>query len=215
MTEPAFLTSTRAAYDVVAAHADQFDGDLASRPLDRAMLAAFAELVRTTNAGPVADVGCGTGQVTAHLHALGLDVFGVDLSPGMVEVARRAHPGLRFDVGSMTELDLPDGTLGGIVARYSLIHIPPERQPAVLAEFHRVLAPGGHLLLAFQTGDERLHRTEAFGQPISLDAYRLPPDRTATLVERAGLVVHARLVREPNRPAEKVPQACLMARRPA
>jgi 2-polyprenyl-3-methyl-5-hydroxy-6-metoxy-1,4-benzoquinol methylase len=49
------------------------------------------------------DVGCGTGRITAHLRQLGVDVFGIDLSPGMIEVARRDHPGLRFDLGSMTE----------------------------------------------------------------------------------------------------------------
>ncbi|MGW4848298.1 class I SAM-dependent methyltransferase [Nocardia brasiliensis] len=57
--------------------------------------------------GPVADVGCGPGEVTAHLHELGVDAFGIDLSPAMIDVARRDHPGLRFEVGSMTELNLP------------------------------------------------------------------------------------------------------------
>ncbi|MFE9404030.1 class I SAM-dependent methyltransferase [Streptomyces sp. NPDC006530] len=56
-------------------------------------------------------MGCGTGRITAHLRELGLDVFGIDLSPGMVEVARRDHPGLRFDVGSMTDLGRRSGRL--------------------------------------------------------------------------------------------------------
>jgi ubiquinone/menaquinone biosynthesis C-methylase UbiE len=90
----------------------------------------------------------------------------------MVTVARQAHPSLRFDVGSMLALHLPDGALGGIVAWYSTIHVPQERLPAVFAEFHRVLAPGGHLLLAFQVGDEVSHRTEAAGHAISLDFHR-------------------------------------------
>ena len=88
--------------------------------------------------------------MTAHLHSLGLSAFGVDLSPAMIVVARRAHPGLQFNEGSMTALDLTDGVLGGIVAWYSIIHTPPERLPVVFAEFYRVLGPGGHLLLAFQ-----------------------------------------------------------------
>ena len=53
--------------------------------------------------GPVADVGCGPGHVTAHLRDSGLDAFGIDLSPVMIDVARREHPGLRFEVGSMTD----------------------------------------------------------------------------------------------------------------
>jgi SAM-dependent methyltransferase len=212
VTEPAFLRATRTAYDSIAAdYAERSRAELAARPLDRAMLAAFAELVRS--AGLVADVGCGPGRVAAQLHKLGVTVFGIDLSPEMVALARRAHPGLRFDEGSMTALDLPDGALGGIVAWYSLIHIPPERRPDVLAEFHRVLAPGGHLLLAFQVGDEPLHLAEAFGRAISLDVYRLSPGNIAELLTQAGFTVLARLLREPHE-TEKVQQAFLLARKP-
>jgi SAM-dependent methyltransferase len=213
MTEPAYLRTTRQAYDAVAIdYADRFSSELAARPLDRAMLAAFAELVRAAGGGPVADVGCGPGHVTAHLHALGLTVFGVDLSSEMVAVARRVHPGLRFEEGSMTDLELADGVLGGIVAWYSIIHTPPEFLPAVLCEFHRVLGPDGLLLLTFQTGDERVHLEHAYGHTVSLDAYRLKPDRVVELLNQVGLVVHARLLREPEEP-EKVQQACLLARR--
>ena len=117
MTEPSYLRATRAAYDTVAVdYAKLLRTALAAKPLDRAMLATFAELVQATGAGPVADIGCGPGRVTTHLHSLGLSTFGVDLSPSMVAVARRTHPGLRFDEGSMMALDLTDGTLGGIVA---------------------------------------------------------------------------------------------------
>src|SRR3981081_1801081 len=142
MLEPDYLRIPRAAYDPVAVdYAELLRTALAAKPLDRAMLAAFAELVQTAGAGPVADLGCGPGRVTAPLHSLGLTAFGVDLSPGMVAVARRAHPDLRFDEGSLTALDLTDGALGGIVAWYSIIHTPPELLPVVCAEFYRVLAP--------------------------------------------------------------------------
>jgi SAM-dependent methyltransferase len=218
VTEPDFLRTTRASYDAVAAdYAERFRSELTARPLDRAMLAGFAELVQAAGAGPVADIGCGTGRVTAHLNGLGLPVFGVDLSPQMVAVARQAHPGLRFEVGSMLALDLPDGTLGGILAWYSIIHIPQERLPEVFAEFHRVLAPGGHLQLAFQVGDEPLHLTEALGHTISLDFHRRQPDRVAELLSQAGLVMRAQLLREPDDGdfAERTQQAFLLARKPA
>ncbi|WP_433266759.1 class I SAM-dependent DNA methyltransferase [Actinosynnema sp. CS-041913] len=211
MTEPSFLTTTRTAYDTVAADYEALlRDDLAGNTMDRVVLAAFAELAE----GEVADIGCGPGRITAHLAALGLAVFGVDLSPEMVAVARDRHPDLRFEVGSMTGLELPDGGLGGVVAWYSVIHIPPDLQPAVFAEFHRVLAPGGRLLLAFQTGDERRDHTEGYGHRITLTGYRLPPERvTAQLVE-AGFEPHATLVRAPEPPNEKTPQAYLLARKP-
>src|SRR3954471_23701990 len=148
MTEPAFLTETRTAYDTVAdLYAEQHQDVLDASPWDRAVLGTFAELVG--GSGPVADLGCGPGRLTGHLASLGLDVFGVDLSPGMVDVARRAHPGLRFEVGSMAALDIGDGSLAGALAWYSLIHTPPEELPSVVAELARVLAPGGRLLTGF------------------------------------------------------------------
>ena len=120
VTEPDFLRDTRTSYDAVAVgYAERFRDELAAKPLDRAMLASFAELVRDAGAGPVADIGCGTGRVTSHLNGLGLPVSGIDLSPQMVAVARQTYPGLRFEVGSMLALDLPDGTLGGLLAWYS------------------------------------------------------------------------------------------------
>lgn len=212
-TEPADLTATRAAYDTVAAdYAELARGELAAKPFDRAMLATFAELVLADGGPPVADLGCGPGRITAHLDSLGVAAFGVDLSPGMVAVARESHPGLRFEEGSMLALDLADASLGGIVAWYSIIHTPPERLPTVFGEFARVLGAGGRVLLAFQAGDERVHIERGYGHDVSLDAYRLSPDRIAGLLADAGITVTARLVTEPER-QEKTPQAYLLGRK--
>jgi SAM-dependent methyltransferase len=216
MAEPSFLRDTRSAYDsVAAAYAERFRGELAGKPLDRALFAAFAELVQGMGGGAVADIGCGPGHVAAYLHGLGLTAFGIDLSPEMVAVARRSYPGLRFDEGSMTALDLPDGHLAGVVAMYSIIHIPPDRLPDVFAEFRRVLAAGGYLLVAFQAGDERRHVTEAFGRPVRVDAYRLPPGHVAGLLTQAGLELRAQLLREPHEDVETDQRAYLLARKPA
>ncbi|PRX99813.1 class I SAM-dependent methyltransferase [Allonocardiopsis opalescens] len=214
MTDSSFLSITRSGYDAVAdAYVERSRGELAAKPLDRALLAAFAETARADGLGPVADIGCGWGRITAYLHGLGLEVFGIDLSPGMLALARQEFPELRFEEGSMTGLDLPDGSLGGVLAYYSFIHIPPVRQPEVFAEFHRLLAPGGHLMLAFQVGDEQCHLTEAFGRAVELDYHRLSPDNVAELLHQAGFAVHTRVQREPER-AEATPHAYLLARRP-
>jgi SAM-dependent methyltransferase len=212
VTEPDFLRDTRASYDAVAVeYADKVRDVMATKTFDRAMLAAFAEQV---TGGPVAELGCGPGQVTAHLHGLGVDAFGVDLSPGMVEIARRTYPDLRFEVGSMLALDLPDGGLTGIVAWYSIIHVPADLLPALFAEFLRVLVPGGVVLLAFQVGDETVHVSHAYGHDVALDAYRREPELVADLLERSGFAMDARLVREPAG-QEKVQQAYLMAHKPS
>lgn len=206
--EPVFLSATRTSYDTVATDLNELWRDeLAAQPLDRALLSMFAELVD----GPVLDVGCGTGRITAHLHDLGVDVSGVDLSPGMIEVAEREHPHLRFDVGSMLSLAVPDGALAGLVAFYSIIHIPDAVLPEVFAEFHRVLAPGGRLLLVFQTDGELRHRTEVLGHAVDLHFHRHPVDRIAELLTAAGLDVRTRTIREPE--TERTRQAYLTARR--
>jgi SAM-dependent methyltransferase len=184
VSEPTVLTTTRASFDAVAAdYAATFADELAGKPLDRALLGAFAELVPD---GPVADVGCGPGYVTAHLASLGLDAFGIDLSPGMVEVARRTYPALRFEIGSMLGLDLADGSVAGLVSYYSIVNLPRSELPAVFAEFARVLVPGGVLLMVFQVGNEDRHGTEWLGHAIDLHVYRNQPDAMRGCSPRLG-----------------------------
>ncbi|MFI6599422.1 class I SAM-dependent methyltransferase [Nonomuraea sp. NPDC050536] len=199
MIESTYLRATQVAYDTVAAdYAELLRDELDGKPLDRAMLTAFAELVQAPDAGEVADLGCGPGRVTAHLRSLGVNAFGIDLSPEMVAVARRDHPELRFEEGSMTALNLADEAVGGAVAWYSTVHTPPELLPTVFAEIHRILAPGGHLLIAFKVGDERRHLDQGYGHKLSLDVYWMPPEHIAELVSHAGLVLDAQLIREPD-----------------
>ncbi|MBY8851225.1 class I SAM-dependent methyltransferase [Saccharothrix longispora] len=206
MTRPD-LRATADAYDAVAVrYAELPRHDLDGVPLDRAVLAAFADHVR--DAGPVAEVGCGPGRVTAHLRDLGLDAFGVDLSPVMVDLARAAYPDLRFEVGSMDALDLPDGSLHGVLSWYSVIHVPPADLAACFAEFRRVLVPGGHLLLGF---------FEAGGEPVApfdhkvVTAYRWPVDDLAALARDAGFAEVGRVLREPCE-GERFAQGRLLAR---
>ena len=216
MTERSYLAAVRESYDTVAAdYMKRVKRPAELDPLSRALLAAFAEAVREGGGGPVADLGCGPGLVTAHLAGLGLSAFGVDLSPRMVELARRAHPGLSFAVGSMTALDVGSDTLGGVLAYYSTHHTPPELLPRVCAEFHRTLAPGGRLMLAGHVGDgERVRPTQAYGgHPVSYESHLLPPERLVELLEQAGLVVTARIVQEPEE-GRRTRIATLLCRRP-
>jgi SAM-dependent methyltransferase len=212
VTETAsYLTATAEAYDAVAVrYADFVRDSLNSLPLDRAVLAAFADFTRITDAGPVAELGCGPGYVTAHLRDLGLDAFGVDLSPVMIDLARKAHPDLRFDVGSMDALDLADGELGGIVSWYSVIHTPPQELPTYFAEFRRVLAPGAHLLLAFFESEGST--TVTFDHKVAL-AYRWPIDDLAALAREAEFIETGRMLREPNE-QERYRRGHLLMRRP-
>ena len=218
MTESGFVQATRAAYDTVAAaYTTVYLEELDARPLDRALLTGFAELVQASGRAPIADIGCGPGRVTAYLDGMGAPAFGIDLSPHMVEQARRIYPGLRFETGSMLALDLPDRYLSGIVAWYSIIHVPDDQLPRAFAEFFRVLVPGDHLLLAFQASSNVSHCDEVDGQDVSLDFYPRQPDQVADVLSQAGLDVRARVLREPDGDGafpERSPQGYVLARRP-
>lgn len=182
-------------------------------PLDRGVLGAFVDLVGRAGGGPVTEVGCGSGRVTAHLsHAL--QVFGLDLSPRMVAVARAAHPELAFATAHAAALPVRSGALGGLVAWYSLIHLPPDRLAGVLAEFARVTRAGAPLVVAFQSGaGERVDRTSAYGHPVALTSYRHRVEDVVGAVVGASFALHATVRREPLRAHETTPQAFLLALR--
>ena len=194
-----FLAVTRDGYDRTAsAYAERFHHHLDDKPLDLAMLNAFAALVARTPTHRIVDVGCGTGATTAILNRQGVQTFGIDLSPNMISQAQRLNPDLSFCTGSMLDLDVPDAAVGGVCAWYSTIHIPEENLGEVFEEFHRVLIPGGLLLLAFQVGDEPRVLREAFGQEVELTFFRRRPGDVTERLERAGLHRRAELVRAPD-----------------
>ncbi|WP_438292766.1 class I SAM-dependent DNA methyltransferase [Streptomyces sp. HUAS TT7] len=193
MSTEGWLADTRTSYDTVAtSYADQVRDLLDETPYERSVLALFAELVQGTGGGPVADVGCGSGRITARLRDLDVDAFGIDLSPAMVETARREHPGLRFEVGSMTDLDLADASVAGLVAWYSLIHVPDDEVGPVFAHFRRVVRTGGLVLLGFHVGDESRLKTQGYGgHAMKVHVHRRQPAQVSAWLDDAGFTVEA------------------------
>jgi len=193
--------SVQRAYDDVAAtYAAQFPSTEPEAPLDLAMVDAFATAVNTNpeSTARVLDAGCGTGRMSRYLADRGCDVEGVDLSPGMVEQARLTHPDLNFDVAPLTALPRADDTFDGVMLWYSTIHTPPEGQPAIYAEAVRVLKPGGHLLVGFQSGEGIRDVSAAyakFGHDVDLERHLFTADHVADWARATGLTETARLVR--------------------
>ena len=201
---------TRDSYDRVAGeYARRVSGELVHKPLDRALLAAFAEMAPD---GPIADLGCGPGHVAGHLHALGRAVIGIDLSPAMVETAARLSPGPEYRQGTMLALDLAAASLGGAIAYYSIIHLTEDELVTAFAELRRVLRPDGAALIAFHAGRHVLRMEDWWGHSVALDFHFHAPATVRRLLEGAGLTVEWDLRRQPGPGEAQTERAYLLAR---
>jgi SAM-dependent methyltransferase len=198
-------------YDVVAEdYAAEFADELDHKPADRALLDAYARAV----SGSVLDVGCGAaGHITRYLADRGVAVTGVDLSPQVIKVARSRHPDLTFDVADMRTLPAGDATLGGLVAFYSVIHILRPDLPAVFTEFHRVLAPGGLLLMAMHGGTGEVGKDDWFERGVTTRATLVDLDELANLLVAVGFTIAERHRREPLPEEFPTPRLYVLARR--
>jgi SAM-dependent methyltransferase len=191
--------SVRESYDRIAdEYAFRIFNELQHKPLDRELLNRFAAEI--SGRGAVCDMGCGPGHVARYLRDMGTSVFGLDLSPQMIEQARRLNPDIYFREGNMMGPDLEDRTLAGITAFYAIVNIPKESLSLVFREMERVLQLGGLLLLAFHTGDEVVQEKELWGQPISMDFFLFQPLTIRRYLEASGLCIEEIIERGPYAP---------------
>jgi len=188
--------SIRESYDRIAdEYTRRIFNELEHKPFDRELLNRFAAQVR--DRGKVCDMGCAPGHVARYLHEAGTRVFGLDLSPRMIENARKLNPDLTFRVGNIMDLDLEDATLAGIAAFYSIVNIPKESLPLAFREMARVLQPDGQLFLAFHMGDGVTGENELWGHPISMEFFFFRPAEVQRDLELAGFAIEDIIEREP------------------
>jgi SAM-dependent methyltransferase len=128
-------------YDVVA---DRYLETIGAEDPRHRFLATFT----LPDGAEVLDLGCGAGTEALRRFR----VTGVDLSARQLELARERLPGARLIQADMTEVSFPDASFDGVVALYSLGHVPTERQAPLLAAIARWLRPGGLLLACVPAG---------------------------------------------------------------
>ena len=208
------INKLRNSYDQVAVeYATRFFHELEHKPLDRALLDRFATEVR--GLGPVCDMGCGPGHVAQYLQERGVHVLGIDLSPSMVEQARQLNPGIKFQQGNMLSLHVENEPWGGIVAFYSIIHIPRSEVISVLQEFRRVLRPNGLLLLSFHQGQEVIHMDEWWGEKVALDFVFFQRSEMEDYLRAAGFEIEDTIERPPYEGVEvQTQRVYIFARKP-
>ena len=205
---------TRTAYDEVAAsYAAMLPDTRYEAAPELAMVQHFVEELASKPA-TVLDAGCGTGRMISHLLTLNAElvISGSDLSPAMLAEAGSRHPELELVAADNAELPFADERFDGVLAWYSTIHTPPHRLGVVYSEFHRVLRPGGLLLLGFQAGTGQRRLDKPYGHDVDLIAYLHHTPYVRDALRQAGFRVIAVLDREP-RTTEKHPQAAVLAER--
>jgi ubiquinone/menaquinone biosynthesis C-methylase UbiE len=212
------IGSVRATYDKVArAYHEQLGNELDAKPLDRALLNSFVELV---DGGPIADVGCGPGHVTRYLGDRHADVIGIDVSQAMIDTAREQAPDVTFSVASMLELPVGDDAWAGAIALYSMIHLTAAQRALAFRELARTIHVDGWLLVAFHVDSPEcaageVHRlTSWLGEAVDIATHFLEPGEVIREVEKAGFVVMANMLRRPLSAIEYPSRRCyLLAQR--
>lgn len=172
------MDGVRRSYEAMAAQYIELFGDGGQVHTDDLALITQHLSIRP---GAVLDVGCGPGHLAAHLRSLGVDATGIDLVPEFIDHARTTHRDTRYELGSMHRLPVRDRSVAGILAWYSLIHLPPDDLDDVLAELRRAMAPAGTLVAGFFDGEE----VTAFEHKV-VTAYYWPVDELSERLRRAG-----------------------------
>jgi len=199
---------------VSTTYADHKAGELDYLPFEAWLLRRVVDLAGDD---PVVEAGCGPGHVTSFLAEAGARATGMDLTPAMVEEARRRFPNGNYVVGDLRSLMRPTDAegWGAVLAWYSLIHLAPPELPEAFAALTRPLRPGGWLVVAVHAGTGTSEPDTWFDVEIDVTFVFHEPAYLRSVAERAGLVDVEWYHRGPNvAHGETSERFYLLARKP-
>jgi len=180
--------------------ADRWD-ELKKKHLDQLLLKEFAAVNK--DKGLCADFGCGPGQTTRYLYDNGLkDIIGIDLSPAMINAARRLSPQIKFETGDLLNIGYPPGHLGSVLAFYCIVHFTTDEVRKCFSEINRVMKPAAEFLFAFHAGDEIVHFDKAHDKEVDIDLYFFKTDDIIALLHETGFNIIEAIERHPHEDAE-------------
>lgn len=144
----------------------------------------------------VLDVGCGSGTKSKYMKSRGLFVVGIDISDGLLAIARRESPDIEFVNHSMMELDSFPGQFDGVFAQASLLHIPKADAPGVVRQMAGKTKPGGHVYIAVKqahegTPEEEIKKEDDYGYEYERFFSYYTPLELESYAKDAGLIVLA------------------------
>ncbi|HEY8915881.1 MAG TPA: class I SAM-dependent methyltransferase [Chitinophaga sp.] len=175
--------------------------ELNRKHVDRLLLKEFA--AANKDKGLCADFGCGPGQTTRFLYDNGMrDLVGTDLSPAMVNVARKLSPEIKFETKDLLKIGFPSGHLGSALAFYAIVHFTLDQVRTCFGEINRVLKPGGDFLFSFHVGDEIVHFDKAHDKEVDIDLFFFKTDDIVALLDETGLNVIDAIERRPHKDME-------------
>ncbi len=175
--------------------------ELNKKHLDRLLLTEFA--ASNKDKGLCADFGCGPGQTTKFLYDNGMKhIVGIDLSPAMVNVARKLSPQITFETGDLLNIAYPAGHLGSVLAFYAIVHFTIDQVKTCFGEINRVLKTGGDFLFAFHVGDQVVHFDKAHDKEIDVDLCFFKTEDLLELLYETGFTVIDAIERHPHKDME-------------
>jgi ubiquinone/menaquinone biosynthesis C-methylase UbiE len=156
--------------------------ELSKKHFDRLILKEFARLNK--DKGTCADFGCGPGQTTKFLFDADVnDIIGIDISPEMVNVARRIFPYIKFETGDLLALPYKENYFASAVAFYAIVHFDYDQIAKAFKEVNRVLKKDAHFLFSFHVGEETVHFDQANGIDVDIDLHFLQTNQILKLLD--------------------------------